>query len=123
MIDGGSTDGTVDILKKYDDWIDYWVSENDRGQSHAINKGLQSSTGEIIGWQNSDDIYYKEAFFEIFQIYIKNSNKNIFTGNIYKISETGKVLWKSKFREPTFKRVLYDGFILATQATLLSFAN
>lgn len=55
IIDGGSTDQTVDIIKKYSDRISYWVSEKDRGQSHAINKGFQRATGEIINWINSDD--------------------------------------------------------------------
>ncbi len=55
IIDGGSTDQTVDILKKYSDRISYWVSEKDRGQSHAINKGFERATGEIINWINSDD--------------------------------------------------------------------
>ncbi len=57
VIDGGSTDGTVDILKKYDRQIAYWVSEPDDGQSHAINKGFAKATGEWIAWMNSDDCY------------------------------------------------------------------
>jgi glycosyltransferase involved in cell wall biosynthesis len=55
VIDGGSTDDSVEIIQKYADRLAYWVSEPDRGQSHAINKGLQRSTGAVIGWLNSDD--------------------------------------------------------------------
>ena len=55
VIDGGSTDGTVQILEKYSRWIDYWVSERDRGQSHAINKGLARCNGLWFNWINSDD--------------------------------------------------------------------
>jgi glycosyltransferase involved in cell wall biosynthesis len=55
VIDGGSTDDSVEIIQKYADRLTYWVSEPDRGQSHAINKGLQRSTGAVIGWLNSDD--------------------------------------------------------------------
>lgn len=55
IIDGGSTDETVDIIKKYADLITFWVSEPDKGQSDAINKGFQKSSGEIINWLNSDD--------------------------------------------------------------------
>ena len=55
IIDGGSTDETVDIIKKYQDRIAFWVSEADSGQSDAINKGFLKSSGEIINWLNSDD--------------------------------------------------------------------
>lgn len=61
VIDGGSTDGSIEIIQKYAPWLAYWVSETDRGQSEAINKGFQHSTGEIMAWLNSDDIYYPNA--------------------------------------------------------------
>ncbi len=57
VIDGGSSDGTRAILEKYSPFIDHWVMEKDRGQSHAINKGLARADGEIFGWLNSDDYY------------------------------------------------------------------
>jgi len=65
IIDGGSTDGSVDIIKKYEHWLTYWVSEPDRGQSHAINKGFTKSTGELFAWINSDDYYYPNIMFTI----------------------------------------------------------
>lgn len=55
VIDGGSSDRSVEILKQHDQHITYWVSQSDRGQSHAINKGFAASSGEIMGWLNSDD--------------------------------------------------------------------
>jgi glycosyltransferase involved in cell wall biosynthesis len=55
VIDGGSTDSTIEILEKYSPWIDYWISEPDRGQSHAINKGLELCDGQWFNWLNSDD--------------------------------------------------------------------
>jgi len=61
VIDGGSTDNSIEIIKRYEPWLAYWVSENDRGQSHAINKGLQIATGDFVAYQNSDDIYWPQA--------------------------------------------------------------
>jgi glycosyltransferase involved in cell wall biosynthesis len=57
VIDGGSRDETVELLRKYEPWLSYWVSEPDRGQSHAINKGFARATGEVLCWLNSDDFY------------------------------------------------------------------
>lgn len=65
VIDGGSTDGSVEILQKYESWLRYWVSERDDGQSDAINKGLARATGEIINWLNSDDFYRPGALLAI----------------------------------------------------------
>ena len=61
VIDGGSTDNSVDIICKHEGQLAYWVSEPDKGQSHGINKGLRRSTGAIIGWLNSDDTLFPDA--------------------------------------------------------------
>jgi glycosyltransferase involved in cell wall biosynthesis len=62
IIDGGSTDETVDVIRRYEDRINFWVSEKDRGQVHAINKGIEKTTGDIFGFINSDDIYLPGTF-------------------------------------------------------------
>lgn len=74
IIDGGSTDNSIEIIKKYENWLTHWVSEADRGQSHAINKGLGLATGEFAAYQNSDDIYWPNA--------LKTIGKILGTGRI-----------------------------------------
>lgn len=65
IIDGGSTDNTIEIIKKYEKYLAYWVSESDRGQTHAINKGLALSTGEIWSYLNSDDLLCPGALHKV----------------------------------------------------------
>ncbi|MBS1914132.1 MAG: glycosyltransferase [Bacteroidetes bacterium] len=69
VIDGGSTDGSVEIIRKYERWITSWVSERDSGQSDAINKGFRRAAGEIIAWLNSDDVYHRNALATIAQAF------------------------------------------------------
>jgi glycosyltransferase involved in cell wall biosynthesis len=57
IMDGGSSDNSVEIIRKYEPWLTYWESCKDRGQSHAINKGFARATGDILAWLNSDDVY------------------------------------------------------------------
>jgi glycosyltransferase involved in cell wall biosynthesis len=69
IIDGGSTDGSVDIIKKYEDQLTYWVSEPDKGLYDAVKKGFDKSTGEIMAWINSDDMYHRNAFYAVSEIF------------------------------------------------------
>lgn len=69
IIDGGSTDGTLDIIKKYEDKITKWISEPDTGLYNAINKGFKFSTGEIMAWLNADDIYFKDTFNKVAEVF------------------------------------------------------
>lgn len=90
IIDGGSTDETLEIIEKYTDFITYWVSEPDEGQSHAINKGLAKATGEIFNWLNSDDYYLPNALISVGHHFTKHKETNILGGQLWIESVNGK---------------------------------
>ncbi len=73
IIDGGSTDNSIEIIKRYEKHLAYWISELDKGMYDAIKKGFEKSTGEVMVWLNSDDIYHKNALFIIDEIFGKYS--------------------------------------------------
>ena len=92
VIDGGSTDGTIEIIKKYEKWITEWRSEPDKGQSHAINKGFDLSNGEIVAWINSDDFYFKNALRKVAEFFRSNSKTDMIFGDCHAINEKSEVV-------------------------------
>jgi len=102
IIDGGSTDGSVEIIKKYEKYLAFWVSEPDNGQADAINKGFLKATGEIVGWLNSDDFYVgRDVVSRVVQA-TEHSPASIFYGDDFLISKNGKIL---RFRRAPFPRL------------------
>jgi glycosyltransferase involved in cell wall biosynthesis len=80
IIDGGSIDESMEIIKKYEHWLAYWVSEPDKGQSHAINKGMEKATGDLVAWINSDDVYKQGAFYHVASIFIEHPELGLIYG-------------------------------------------
>jgi glycosyltransferase involved in cell wall biosynthesis len=89
IIDGGSTDDSVEIIKKYEAWVSYWVSEKDRGQSDAINKGWEKSRGEIVAYLNSDDLYTPGALAEVAQHFNDHPGCAVVHGHTIVIDQEG----------------------------------
>ncbi|MCX6653741.1 MAG: glycosyltransferase family 2 protein [Candidatus Bathyarchaeota archaeon] len=114
IFDGGSSDGTIEILKKYQSLYNLkWVSEKDKGQSNALNKGFLATNGEIIGWLNSDDIYFNiDTISYVVEKFNDLPNVDLIYGNSAYVDENNKIL---KFRySPKFNynKLLKNCFIL-----------
>jgi len=107
IMDGGSTDGSTAIIKKYEKELSYWESERDNGQSHAINKGFNRATGDILMWLNSDDLLLPNTLTYIADAVIRDG-EGIYYGNCvhFREKETGVDSWGSDVIEWTRKHVL-----------------
>ena len=97
VIDGGSSDGSHEIIAAHDDQLAYWVSQQDRGQVHAINKGLERATGDILCYLNSDDLFHPGALRAVAEAYTKNPDVDIFHGRCSTIDENGAPLDRTFF--------------------------
>ena len=104
IIDGGSNDGTVNVIKKYEDYITYWVSEKDNGIYNAMNKGLKRATGEVIGILNSDDWYDNKTLKEVKKIFDKNQDIGVLFGNIILVDIEGN---QKVHKYPSFNTLWY----------------
>lgn len=117
VVDGGSDDGTVDILKEQENEYDLrWVSEPDRGQSHAVNKGIEMADGDWIGWQNSDDYYVDGAFDTFAQVVADHPDADVVYGDLIVVDRDGTEIDRAYHTRPS-KFVQRYSNIMANQAT------
>ena len=110
IIDGGSTDASVNIIKKYEKYLHYWVSEKDNGMYEALNKGFSKSTGEVLCWINSDDIFFNESLFKVAEVFTQLKNINWVTGRCGYIDKDGnktRVAQKKLYNQELLKSGFY----------------
>jgi GT2 family glycosyltransferase len=91
VIDGASTDGSLEIIQKYADKLAYWVSEKDSGQAEAINKGLSHANGDILAWLNSDDYYLPGAIRAAVKVFQENPGAVLVYGNMLAVDKDGQI--------------------------------
>jgi glycosyltransferase involved in cell wall biosynthesis len=110
IVDGGSTDGSVEIIRQYADRLSWWVSEPDQGQTDAINKGFAHAHGEILAWLNSDDTYLPGAIGQVVDYLQAHPDVGMVYGDANLIDQHGNVIGKFPARQTDYKK-LRRGFV------------
>lgn len=117
IVDGGSTDGSVDVIKKYQDKLAWWVSEQDKGQTDAINKGFNRAKGEILAWINSDDTYNPGAVGQAVQYLFENPEVGLVYADCNFIDEEDRVIGAFNAAQTDYRR-LRQGYVHIPQQTM-----
>jgi glycosyltransferase involved in cell wall biosynthesis len=117
IVDGGSTDETVDILKRYESKLAWWVSEKDQGQTDAINKGFAHATGDILAWLNSDDTYEPGAISAAVKYLQEHPHIGMVYGDCNFINENGNEIGKFNAAQ-TSHRLIRQGYVHIPQQTM-----
>lgn len=119
IMDGGSTDGSLEIIKKYEPYLAGWVSEKDRGQTDAINKGFRRATGDYVAFQNSDDVFAPDAFRRVADAWRKSPDTDVFFGDMYITDEADVIL--EEMRAPAFcaECHIYEGMQVFNQSLFI----
>lgn len=114
VLDGGSTDGSLDVIRKYEPWIDHWSSGEDAGQADAIYRGFERATSELIAWQNSDDLYLPGALFEFARTFMRYPRTELAIGGCLWIDQAGASV-RSRSGYPVYypgRRLSFDEALL-----------
>jgi len=119
IIDGGSSDGSVEIIRRYEPWLTYWVSEPDEGQSEALNKGFQRATGAIVAWLNSDDWYLPGILPERVAEFVYDPTLALVYGDCHRVNEAGERINTWRTGPLTASSLLMDGPQIPQQSTFI----
>lgn len=122
LVDGGSTDGSLDIIHRYSGRFAWWVSEKDKGHADALNKGFSHANGEILAWLNSDDTYYPGAISDAVSSLQAHPEVGMVYGNADLTDENGKVIGRFASRQTDYRKLLL-GSVHIPQATTFFRAN
>jgi Glycosyl transferase family 2 len=114
IMDGGSTDGTLDVIRKYEKYL-FWRSEPDRGQSDAINKAIIIADGELVGWLNSDDVYFPGALSLINKVAREHPRAVLYSGTVAMIDRDDRLIRVPRLSRPTMRGLLFEGFSMHSQ--------
>jgi len=117
IIDGGSTDESVEIIKHYEQYLKYWHSKQDAGQAFAIREGFERATGDILGYLNSDDILLSRALQIVADIFSKEQKIQCLAGDCINIDAEDKYLFTRYSRTQTYKHMLFDTMLNCQPAT------
>ncbi len=105
IVDGGSNDGSVEIIRRYAGRLAWWVSEKDSGQTDAVNKGFARATGEILAWLNSDDTYQPGAVREAVEVFQQHPEAGLVYGQANYINELGRVIGRFPAARTDYRRL------------------
>ena len=106
VVDGNSSDGSQEIIKKYVSQLAWWVSEKDNGQADAFNKGLKHANGKYIGWLNSDDLYLEGAISEAIELLESKPELSFVFGDVQSIDQHGKITNIMKYGDWNLKDLM-----------------
>ena len=112
VIDGGSSDGSAELIRQHADALTYWVSEKDRGQSHAINKGFALATGDVLTWLNSDDTFLPGALEVVGQVFADHPDVDFVYGDFLYTDVAGRPMRRRHvFASMLYETLLYHDYL------------